>query len=506
MEENQGIGSYSKVSLILFAAFASAVYLHGLDVPLLGPDEPRYAQVAREMFERNDWVTPTLGGFDWFEKPALLYWLQIVSYRIFGVSEFAARFGSALFGLGTVASLWALARARSRTEGWDSGEGYDFPATTLFVGASTLALLVFARGASFDIIVTFPIAASLASYFVHDRAKDRSGLRANLALVLFYFFAGVAVLAKGLVGVVFPFAIVGFYHVLARRMPSRHTLASLVWGPFVLLLAAATWYLPMYLTNGWKFIDEFFIQHHFQRYTSNKYLHPQPFWFFFAIFPLMVIPWMPFFLAAVWKGLVGVAARFRGAEAQPADDLRLFAVAWMLVPLVFFSLSGSKLPGYVLPAVPGAVLLTADFVSRISARSIRWRLLVQPLAAATLVIVSILVAIPLRSWARHETVRDLVEAGRAAGFHWQRIYGLHTVSHNLEFYGATRLVRNFDGRQRRFEGLTEISDEMTKTGEETVLVIVPLEYRTQIEEGRVLDAAFLADNGEMGIYSVKVKR
>jgi 4-amino-4-deoxy-L-arabinose transferase-like glycosyltransferase len=84
---------------LLFAAATAALYLFGLSVPLLGPDEPRYAQVAREMFERGDWVTTTLGGYNWFEKPALLYWLQIAAYNFFGINEFAARLGSALFGL-----------------------------------------------------------------------------------------------------------------------------------------------------------------------------------------------------------------------------------------------------------------------------------------------------------------------------------------------------------------------------------------------------------------------
>ena len=95
----------------IFAILIVAVYFFGLTIPLVGPDEPRYAQVAREMWQAGDWVTPTLGGFHWFEKPALLYWLQISSYNIFGVGEFAARFGSALFGLGTIASLWLLGRS-----------------------------------------------------------------------------------------------------------------------------------------------------------------------------------------------------------------------------------------------------------------------------------------------------------------------------------------------------------------------------------------------------------
>ncbi|HEX8734228.1 MAG TPA: phospholipid carrier-dependent glycosyltransferase, partial [Pyrinomonadaceae bacterium] len=96
---------------ILLAIAVVFIYFFGLDVPLLGPDEPRYAQVAREMCERGDWITPTLGGFEWFEKPSLLYWLEIGAYKIFGVSEFAARFGSALFGLGTVFCLWILGKS-----------------------------------------------------------------------------------------------------------------------------------------------------------------------------------------------------------------------------------------------------------------------------------------------------------------------------------------------------------------------------------------------------------
>src|SRR4051812_40319459 len=87
------------------------VYFYGLNIPFVGPDESRYAQVAREMLESGDWITPTLAGHNWFEKPALLYWLEIVSFHIFGINEFAARFGPALFGLGTIASLWILGRS-----------------------------------------------------------------------------------------------------------------------------------------------------------------------------------------------------------------------------------------------------------------------------------------------------------------------------------------------------------------------------------------------------------
>ena len=152
--------------------------------PLLGPDEPRYAQVAREMFERGDWITPTLGGFDWFEKPALFYWLQITSYKIFGVSEFAARFGSAIFGFGTIFSLWILGR-NSATETQIEHENQKIkiqrpisPTGSLLIAASSIGLLAFSRGASFDIILTFPITASLVSFFIFDQTADKN--RASL--------------------------------------------------------------------------------------------------------------------------------------------------------------------------------------------------------------------------------------------------------------------------------------------------------------------------------------
>src|SRR4051812_46068668 len=99
------------------AALVAAVYFYGLSMPFVGPDEPRYAQVAREMFEGGDLITPTLGAHHWFEKPVLLYWLEIAGYKVFGVREFAARIGSALCGLGTIGSLYVL----GRSAGGDAG-------------------------------------------------------------------------------------------------------------------------------------------------------------------------------------------------------------------------------------------------------------------------------------------------------------------------------------------------------------------------------------------------
>lgn len=475
----------------LLGAAVVFVYFYGLGIPLIGPDEPRYSQVAREMFERGDWVTPTLGGYDWFEKPALLYWLQIVAYGIFGVTEFAARFGSALFGLGTVVCLWIYGRA-AVAGSENTGPGEDFPYWLALVGASAIGLISFSRGASFDIILTFPIAASLTGFFVWDRNGSRAGL------VAFYAFMGLSVIAKGLVGFVFPPAIVGFYYVLQWRWPARSTLLSLVWGIPLSVAVACLWYFPMYQVNGWKFIDDFIIQHHFQRYTSNKYLHPQPFWFFWIVVPLMTIPWIPFFFAGIWK----IARDFKKSVAEPSTA---FALSWILVPLVFFSASGSKLPGYILPVLPAAMFLAAGSVYAFAARG-GWRpAAVRSVALLTFAVVVILLRFVVVDFLKGETAWHLIETANARGYTAEKIANMHAISHSAEFYGAGRLIREPDGKQRKFYGVVEIVDQMNRDRTDSILVLVPDVYLYTLTKGNEVMTEVLDDNGEFSIVIVKRK-
>src|SRR5438445_2346735 len=357
----------------IFFALTVFVYVFVLTLPSIVPDEARYAEVGREMLQRGDWVTPTLGGFNWFEKPALLYWFEIVSYKVFGINEFGGRFGPVLCGLGTVASLWILGKSVSKSK--DQSPRSNFANYLALIAASTLGILVFSRAASFDIIITFPITAALVSFFIFVQSKEPSFRKKYLPLILFYVFIGISLLAKGLIGIVFPFAIVGFFYMLSRRLLSPTFLFSLASGTLLAVSVGAIWYLPMYERHGYQFIDEFIIQQHFQRFTSNKYQHPQPFYFFLWVLPLMTLPWLPFFFASIWQSIRKIFQR-KDAKTQsenyknpPAyaggSDLFFFSISWLLVPLVFFSFSGSKLPGYILPAVPGAVILTATFVFKL---------------------------------------------------------------------------------------------------------------------------------------------
>ncbi len=221
----QSQARFKLLTWLLFVVAVVAVYLTALDVPLLGPDEPRYTQVAREMYLRGDWVSTTLGGFNWFEKPALLYWLQHASFLMFGVSEFGARFGSAVFGLGTAGAMYLLGKtAGDETDSSSSASYFSFELKhwMFLIAATSLGLIVFSRGASFDIIITFPLAASLTGFFLYDNEKEKTKAVRYVALVTFYVFIGIGLIAKGLIGIVFPFAIVAFYLLLSRRWPTRH--------------------------------------------------------------------------------------------------------------------------------------------------------------------------------------------------------------------------------------------------------------------------------------------
>ena len=510
------ITKLEKLTWILFVIAVIAIYLFALDLPLLGPDESRYSQVAREMYERGDWVTTTLGGFNWFEKPALLYWLQITFYNLFGVSEFSARLGSALFGLGTVGSLFVLGRyftATTRVRGEQTlGKNSELPWWLGLVAASSIGLVAFSRGASFDIILTFPITASLVSFFVWEiKRKSQKGLF-HPCLLAFYFFIGVALIAKGLIGIIFPFAIVSFYCVLRLKVPSKTLMLSFFWGTILSVLVASAWYLPMYLTNGWEFIDEFFIQHHFQRFFhANKYLHPQPFWFFWVVLPAMTIPWLPFFAASIWSFLKEL---FSGKDAKRQSEntsgitryeLRLFAFAWMLVPLVFFSMSGSKLPGYILPSLPAACILTAEFISRFVLKNKNRKFALQGLAFLTFVVVAFLLNFAMPRFAVDDSVKGLVDAANERGYAREKIVNFNTISHSLEFYGAKRLVREGEGKQKRFDKVNEVADLMTKDGVKNILVLAPNQFEKNLRESDSLKVEKLKNNKELTIFLVKKK-
>jgi 4-amino-4-deoxy-L-arabinose transferase-like glycosyltransferase len=534
---------------LLFLTIA-AFYLYGLGfLPLVGPDEPRYAQIAREMFIRRDFITPTLGGMPWFEKPPLLYWMMMASYRIFGISEFSARLGPALCGLATAAFVWWLARSAGNT-GLRDDKNSEFSQWSALVFLSSLGTIIFSRADSFDIVLTMTLMGALASFFVWHIRDAASSQRKDrpILLLAFYFFMGLSLLAKGLVGPVIGFAIIGVYLTL-RREWSRAFLKTFWWGALIIVAVAGLWYGPMIYRHGWPFFNQFIVQHHFERFLTNKYHHPQPFYFYVPILALFTLPWSVFLAGSV------SSMQFRDLrDDSPRSRLRQFSIIVIALVVLPFSLSGSKLPAYILPALPMAALLVADrlMVFRLERRGevftritgflfisvavgaawyssrVGWLpkscviggvavaavvglfALIFPRRRAASYILFACCAIGITGLAIHcskpvaarESVRDLVETASARGYGKVPIVGLHTVERSAEFYAAGRLVYGSDGEPIKFEGAHDVIESTRRAGGLT-LCFVPVEYESQLTSYPGVHTEILGNNGRVSLMVVR---
>jgi len=460
---------------LLLLLIIVAFYLYGLGrLPLLGPDEPRYAEVAREMFLSGDLITPRLGGHTWFEKPALLYWMIVASFRVFGVSEWAARLGPALCGLLTIAAVWCVGRQVDKSLP-EAERSFGF--WSVVVTATCLGLVVFSRAASFDVVITMTTSWSLAFFLLHRLTKSQK------FLIGFYVFVGFSLLAKGLVGIVIPFGVVGLYYLLRHAWPERSVVVSLSWGVPLALAVSAIWYGPVIARHGWIFVDEFFIQHHFARYVSNKYHHPQPLYFYPAIMLMLTLPWTVHFVAALVK-----ARRWAWRGADDLSVVRVFALAWLVLPIMFFSFSSSKLPGYVLPALPAAALLIADVLRRSKAG------VPIGIAGATVVLVLMVLIFVAPSYAKRESVRDLLLLADARGYANAPVLAQRSDDRTAEFYAHDRVVYNDRGEPLTFD---EISVEGARARGAKILVLIPLKYVDNFRGSTRIEV--IGDNGHTAI-------
>jgi 4-amino-4-deoxy-L-arabinose transferase-like glycosyltransferase len=536
-----------------------AFYFYGLGhLPLVGPDEPRYAQVAREMLLRHDLITPTLGGHNWFEKPALLYWMMMTAFKIFGISEWSARLPSAVSGLLTIVTVWCVGRQVERKT--SKSELTDLGFWSALTAATSLGLIVFSRGATFDIIITMTTTWALSFFILQEFAATARGR--TMLLSGFYIAVGLSLLAKGLVGVVIPFGVVGLYYVLRREWPARRIWSSLIWGVPMALAVSATWYVPMIFRHGWPFIHEFFIEHHLARYFSNKYHHPQPVYFYPVIMVALTLPWTAFLLA----GIADVrTAQWRDSDAL--SKMRVFSLAWLLLPILFFSFSGSKLPGYILPIVPAASLLAGERLSllRNASGGRDWPLRATGLisvllGAAVLVYVAfsaspparcaVLVASPLfiagifavgwtrfrstaimliagatlaalvivlncgvHDLAQRESARDLLKLADERGYSQAAVFARPGADRTAEFYASGRVVYGPDGDVTSLDNIPQMVAELrSRSG--PILVFVPMDSQFSGSAGTTAEAfgngssaviETIGNNGKVVLVGVKLR-
>jgi len=335
-------------AILILATLYICYFTHLGAIGFVGPDEPRYAWIARDMAETGDWVTPRLYGKPWFEKPPLFYWGAALCFKFFGVSEAAARLPSAISALlATLALAWLAFRLYgAETTRW-----------LLLLLPTTVGMIGFSHAAATDMPFSamLTIAMVCAAVVLGLTRSEKSPVLPQapwLAWVLFGFFLGLAVLAKGPAGIILVGGAVFFWALFTKRWRDAFRL----FHPVALASFFAT-ALPWYILCARRspdFFRIFIVEHNFKRYLTPEFQHIQPFWYYVPILLLAFLPWTLGFL--VWfskskqidKGPVAVGQR------------NSFFLSFGLFPLLFFSISRSKLPGYILPAMaPLTCLLVA---------------------------------------------------------------------------------------------------------------------------------------------------
>lgn len=373
----------TRTDALLLAGFCAFLFFYGLgQFGLIGADEPRYAQVAREMLERHDWITPVLGGHPWLEKPPLYYWQAIVAYRTFGVSDWAARLPSAIDATFLVLAVYFFLRRFQPGFELDGG----------LIAASSAGIMGFARAASMDLALAAAFTMAMLSWWTwHDTGK-------RMYLASFYGLLALGTLAKGPVAPFLAFLVVVSYAAAVREL---RLLLKTFWLPGIILfcVVALPWYFAVQARNP-EFFREFIVEHNLGRFSKNLYHHTEPFWYYLPVTALALLPWTVFAIAGFARSLREWWASRRANGPSGSDSeyrLSIFATCWLVVPVIFFSISQSKLAGYILPAIPGGALLLADYLrhrlEQNHARAVAtWLIILHALLAAAPIVPALLIA------------------------------------------------------------------------------------------------------------------
>jgi 4-amino-4-deoxy-L-arabinose transferase-like glycosyltransferase len=323
-------------TLLLFCLAVGVFYFSALGtIPLLEPDEGRYAEIPREMLVSGDFVTPHLNGVVYLEKPPFYYWGTAASLRLFGETEFGARFATAAVSVAGILLTYWMGTALA---GWRTG------LYSAIVLSTSFYYYIIGRLHTLDMTLAVLLALSIFPAYLYHSGKSRR----SSYLVLSYGAAGLAFLTKGLIGVVFPLAVLVLWLVFSQRHREYGMAVSLP-GLAVFLAIVLPWILLVQRANP-DFLWFFFVHEQFLRYVTKIHHHFEPFWFFVPVLVAGFFPWVAFLRR------IAVSIRKSHEMFLPREDL-IFLLSWTLFIFLFFSFSGSKLVTYIAPIFPPLAVL-----------------------------------------------------------------------------------------------------------------------------------------------------
>ncbi|HEY6095228.1 MAG TPA: glycosyltransferase family 39 protein [Gallionellaceae bacterium] len=337
---------------------------------LVKPDEGRYAEISREMVASGNWTTPRLNDLKYFEKPPLQYWTTAAAYEMFGEHNWTARLWTALTGLMGIALVYYTGR---RVWGGDAGL---YGAAVL---GSSLLYVMIGHMNSLDMGLTFFMALGMCGFVLaqHDGASAREN---SWWMHVTWAALALAVLSKGLIGIVLPGAVLVLYTLIQRDWALWKRL-HLLTGTLLFFAVAAPWFVAVSRANP-EFAHFFFIHEHFERFLTTEHKRYEPWWWFIPVLIGGMLPWLLNLgdaLLRAWRRDTGVQERFQ---------TRRFLLIWSVFIFVFFSMSGSKLASYILPIFPALALLIGLRLTQISARMQFWMMAPTAVLAAAMLVLA----------------------------------------------------------------------------------------------------------------------
>ena len=354
MEPSSTPTSKHLLNVALLAILAGLLFFLGLgSMGLTDRDEGRNAEAGREMLETRNWVSPTFNYEPRFAKPVLVYWLMSLSYKSFGVDEFAARFPSAVFGLGLILLQYLfLSRFCGALVGL-------FGALMLLLNIQIIGL---GRMVLTDSVLVFLTTLSLFSFWLGFQGHDRE----RWWRWVFYVGMGLATLAKGPVGFLVPVVTIALYLTATRQWNRFWRTGAPLAGLLLFVVIALPWYVIMWTLHGTEYTASA------KANTVGRFLNPMEGHSFSILFyiPVLLLGFFPWsgWLPYAWYEAYRNWRRARRSGQQESVDstqqLEWFAAAWVLGVFIFFSLSSTRLPHYIAPLFPAAALLTASFWHR----------------------------------------------------------------------------------------------------------------------------------------------